>query len=82
MADGFTAVLIVAVVFSFVSFSVYMKYKTERLKHGLEHDNSLMAKENNVLATKVRQLETRIQVLESIVTGKEFKLKEEIDALS
>lgn len=81
MADGFTAVLIVAVVFSFVSFSVYMKYKTERLKHGAELDNAMIAKENGVLTSKVAELETRIQVLESIVTGKEFKLKEEIDAL-
>ncbi|MFT4863472.1 MAG: hypothetical protein ACI95C_002704 [Pseudohongiellaceae bacterium] len=82
MADGFTAVLIVAVVFSFVSFSVYMKYKTERLKHGLEHDKTMLAKENGVLTSRVTKLEVRIQVLESIVTGKEFKLREEIDALN
>jgi hypothetical protein len=81
MADGFTAVLIVTVVFSFVSFSVYMKYKTERLKHGVELDQTPLAKENNVLAGKVAELDARIQVLESIVTGKDFRLKEEIDAL-
>jgi hypothetical protein len=81
MADGFTAVLIVTVVFSFVSFSAYMKYKTERLKHGVEHDQTLLAKENQALISKVGQLEARIQVLESIVTGKEFRLKEEIEGL-
>lgn len=81
MAEGLTAVLIVAVVFSFVSFSVYMKYKTERLKHGIEFDTALLTKENSVLTAKVGELEARNQVLESIVTGKEFKLKAEIDAL-
>ncbi len=82
MDDGFTAVLIVAVVFSFVSFSVYMRYKTQWLKHGVELDKTTLAKENMVLTRRVTELEVRIQVLESIVTGKEFRLKEEIDALN
>ncbi len=82
MAEGLTAVLIVTVVFSFVSFSVYMKYKTERLKHGLESDTVELFKENAALAQNVAKLEARIVVLESIVTGKDFALKQEIDALA
>ncbi len=81
MAEGITAVLIVTIVFSFVSFAVYIKYKTERLKHGVEVDKTVLSKENAALTVKVAQLENRIEVLESIVTGKEFKLNEEIDAL-
>ena len=81
MAEAITAELIVTVVFSFVSFFVYLKYKTVKLKHGVEIDKTMLAKENTVLTAKVAQLENRIEVLESIATGKEFRLNEEIDAL-
>ena len=71
-------VLIVAIVFSFVSFSVYMKYRTEQLKGG----SGQLLDENVALKAKALELEGRIQVLESIVTNKNFRLDDEINSLS
>lgn len=82
MGDDLTAVMIVAIVFSFVAFSVYMKHKTTALKLRVESGNSDLVQENQQLHNKVTGLEERVQVLESIVTGKEFGLKSEIDALA
>ena len=80
--DDITPVLIVAIVFAFVSFSVYLKYRTERLRHGVDDLESELQSENQALKNKTMELEKRIQVLESIVTTKDFQLKQEIDSLS
>jgi len=71
-------VFIVAIVFLFVIFSVYIKYRTEQLKSG----SGLLQDENVALKSKNLELEGRIQVLESIVTSKNFRLDEEINLLS
>ena len=71
-------VFIVAIVFLFVIFSVYIKYRTEQLKSG----SGLLQDENVALKSKNLELEGRIQVLESIVTNKNFRLDEEINSLS
>ncbi len=78
MDDGLMPVLIVAIVFSFVSFSVYIKYRTEQLKSG----SGQLQDENVALKAKTLELEGRIQVLESIVTNKNFRLDEEINSLA
>lgn len=78
MSAELMPVLIVAIVFSFVSFSVYIKYRTEQLKSG----TGQVQDENIVLKAKTLELEGRIQVLESIVTSKNFRLEEEINSLS
>jgi hypothetical protein len=78
MDDGLIPVLIVAIVFSFVSFSVYIKYRTEQLKSG----SGQLQDENVALKAKTLELEGRIQVLESIVTNKNFRLDEEINSLA
>ena len=82
MAESLSSVLIVLIVFSFVSFSVYMKYRTEQLKNTSVTFKDSLSDENRALQQKVSRLEDRIKVLESIVTSKEFSLKEQIDALS
>ncbi|MFT4814630.1 MAG: hypothetical protein ACI80L_000020 [Pseudohongiellaceae bacterium] len=78
MDDGLIPVLIVVIVFSFVSFSVYIKYRTEQLKSG----TGQLQDENVALKAKTLELEGRIQVLESIVTNKNFRLDEEINSLA
>ena len=78
MDDGLVPVLIVAIVFSFVSFRVYIKYRTEQLKSG----SGQLQDENVALKAKTLELEGRIQVLESIVTNKNFRLDEEINSLA
>ncbi|MDA0278995.1 MAG: hypothetical protein O3C29_00910 [Proteobacteria bacterium] len=78
MDDGLVPVLIVAIVFSFVSFSVYIKYRTEQLKSR----SGQLQDENVALKAKTLELEGRIQVLESIVTNKNFRLDEEINSLA
>ena len=78
MDEGLMPVLIVAIVFLLVSFSVYIKYRTEQLKSG----SGLLQDENVALKAKTLKLEGRIQVLEPIVTNKNFRLEEEINSLS
>lgn len=78
MSEELVPVLIVAIVFSFVSFSVYIKYRTEQLRSGA----GVLQDENVALKAKTLELEGRIQVLESIVTNKNFRLEEEINSLS
>ena len=78
MDEGLVPVLIVAIVFSFVSFSVFTKYRTEQLRSGAGQ----LLDENLALKAKTLELEGRIQVLESIVTNKNFSLEEEINSLS
>jgi hypothetical protein len=78
MDEGLVSVLIVSIVFLFVSFSVYIKYRTEQLKSG----EVQLLDENVALKAKTLELEGRVQVLESIVTNKNFSLGEEINSLS
>lgn len=82
MSVSLTPVLIVAIVFSFVSFSTYMSYKTKQLKLLGEKQSSDMEAENAELRSTVDSLEERIQTLESIVTSKDFRLAEEIETLT
>ena len=82
MSVSLTPVLIVAIVFSFVSFSTYMSYKTKQLKLLGEKQSSDMEAENAELRSTVDNLEKRIQTLESIVTSKDFRLAEEIETLT
>ena len=82
MIDAFIPVMIVAIVFSFVSFSVYIKYRTERLRSGADQIHNSLQDENIALKTKTLELEGRIQVLESIVTNKNFSRDQEINSLS
>ena len=78
MSEELVPVIIVAIVFSFVSFSVYIKYRTEQLKSG----TGLLQDGNVALKAKTLEFEGRIQMLESIVTSKNFRLDEEINSLS
>ena len=64
--------------FSFVRFSVYIKYRTEQLKSG----SGQLQNENVALKAKTLELEGRIQVLEFIVTNKNFRLDKEINSLA
>ena len=77
MSEEAVPVLIVAIVFSFVSFSVYIKFRTEQLRSGAGQ----LQDENVALKAKTLELEGRIQVLESIVTNRNFRLDEEIESL-
>lgn len=82
MFESMVPVLIVAIVFSFISFSVYMKYQTDRLRLGIGEGSAKIQQENEQLKTQVAALEKRIQVLESIVTRKDFQLESDINALA
>lgn len=82
MNADLTAVLIVAIVFAFVSFSVYLKYRSQRFAGDSVQAQESLREENVALKAKTIELERRIQVLESIVTSKNFTLGEEIDSLS
>jgi len=82
MIDALIPVMIVAIVFSFVSFSVYIKYRTERLRSGADQIHNSLQDKNIALKAKTLELEGRIQVLESIVTNKNFSLDQEINSLS
>lgn len=77
-----TPVLIVAIVFAFVSFNVYLRYRTKQLSSGVDSLQASLRDENVSLKAKTQELESRIQVLESIVTSKNFALKDEIDSLA
>lgn len=81
MGDGETAVFIVAIVFAFVSFSTWLRYRSKKLEYGMDSIEKNLQEENEMLQSKTAQLEKRVQVLESIVTSKDFSLKEEIDSL-
>jgi cell division protein FtsB len=73
-------VIIVFIVFAFVSFNVWLKHKANVLKVGGGHE-ALQA-ENAKLLEKTESLEARVRVLESIVTDKKFQLVEEINSLA
>jgi hypothetical protein len=53
-------VLIVAIVFSFVSFSVYLKYKIAQMKLGFDQGSTAARSENGKPFAKVKGLEKRI----------------------
>jgi len=73
--------LFMIVIFGFVSFCVYLDYKVKAIKAGSKTGDSALAAVNEKLHAKTRDLEERVQVLESIVTDKKFSLKQEIEAL-
>ena len=75
-------VLIVGIIFGFVSFSAYLRFRTKQLEHGADTMGSQLHKENEQLRQKTESLEQRVRVLESIVTTKEYTLGQEIDALA
>ena len=76
-------VLIVGIIFGFVSFSAYLlRFRTKQLEHGADTMGSQLHKENEQLRQKAESLEQRVRVLESIVTTKEYALGQEIDALA
>ncbi len=81
MNGGEVAVMIVLIVFSFIGFASYLQYRSKALRFGMESIEESLHEENERLVHKTQDLEKRIQVLESIVTSKDFKLSEEIDAL-
>jgi hypothetical protein len=81
MIESMVPVVIVAIVFSFVSFSVYLKYKTTQMKLGFDQGSEAVRNENEKLKSKVRELEKRVQVVELIVTDDKARLQNEINAL-
>mgnify|MGYP000235839261 CR=1 FL=1 len=82
MLETLMPVLIVAIVFSFVSFSVFLKHRTDLAKYGAADVSSSIVQENQLLKEKVGSLEERIQILESIVTDESTQLKNEINSLN
>ena len=82
MNGDLSTIIIVAIVFSFVSFNVYLKYRSKRFAGGTDQLQARLKDENIALKAKSLELERRIQVLESIVTSKNFSLVEEIDSLT
>ena len=82
MNAGVVPVLIVAIVFSFISFSVYLKYKTTQMKLGFDEGSPAARRENEKLNAKVKELEKRVQIVELIVTDDKARLQNEINALA
>ncbi len=82
MIDDMTPVLIIGIVFAFVSFNVYLKYRRDSLRHDLNAKDSELHREHALLQEKTEDLEQRVRVLESIVTNRKFQLQQEIDSLS
>jgi Na+-transporting methylmalonyl-CoA/oxaloacetate decarboxylase gamma subunit len=82
MNDSMVPVLIVAIVFSFVSFSVYLKYRTTQMKLGFDKGSEAVLNENGKLKAKVEELEKRVQVVEAIVTDDKARLHNEINSLA
>jgi phage gp16-like protein len=82
MNESMMPVLIVAIVFSFVSFSVYLKYKSAQMKLGFDKGSERVLNENEKLKAKVKELEKRVQVVEAIVTDDKARLHNEINSLA
>ncbi len=82
MNESMMPVLIVAIVFSFVSFSVYLKYKSAQMKLGFDKVSERVLNENEKLKAKVKELEKRVQVVEAIVTDDKARLHNEINSLA
>jgi hypothetical protein len=60
MSEDAGAVLIVAIVFAFISFRAYLKYRTEQLKSGAGQLGASLQDENVALKAKTLELEGRI----------------------
>ncbi|MFK7863522.1 MAG: hypothetical protein AB8B95_04760 [Pseudohongiellaceae bacterium] len=81
MLQELVPVVIVGIVFSFVSFAVYLKYKTTQLELGFDKDSAAVQQENSKLKAQVNDLEERVRVVESIVTDAKVRLGNEISSL-
>jgi len=75
-------VVIVLIVFAAISFWVFLGHRTAQIKHASKGLNSTLVQENETLKLKTRELEQRIQVLESIVTDRGFQLSQEISRIT
>ncbi|MFT4886722.1 MAG: cell division protein YceG involved in septum cleavage [Pseudohongiellaceae bacterium] len=82
MNESMVPVLIVAIVFSFVSFSVYLKYKSTQMKLLFDKGSEAVLNENEKLKAIVTELEKRVQVVEAIVTDDKARLHNEINSLA
>lgn len=73
--EGKTFVLLIIFgSFVFAGISQWLKAKTDALKHAAKAGDS-------EISAHVKALEERVRVLERIVTDKQARLKDEIDAL-
>ena len=81
MDDDLVPVLIVGIIFAFVSYKTYLSHRTKQMELQVELAGGADLEEVENLRARVAGQEKRIQVLESIVTSKDFKLTEEIDSL-
>jgi hypothetical protein len=77
----FEAVPILAIIFGFVAFCVYMDYRVKLVKARASSNGDELEAINRRLEEKTSSLEKRIRVLESIVTDKQHRLREEIESL-
>ena len=78
---NFEAIPTLALIFGFVAFCVYMDYRVKMIKARSSSNGNELEAINARLEQKTKDLEERIKVLESIVTGKQYRLKEDIDSL-
>ncbi|MCB1669915.1 MAG: hypothetical protein R3F41_11570 [Gammaproteobacteria bacterium] len=72
---------LLALIFGFVAFCVYMDYRVKVLKVRAGSNSTELQAVNEKLESKTRELEERVRVLESIVTDRRHRLQEEIDTL-
>jgi hypothetical protein len=72
---------VLAIALTFAAFCVYLDYKVKAIKAGSRSGDNELSKANDELRARTRELEERIQVLESIVTDRKFRLNEEIETL-
>ena len=78
---NFEAVPTLAIIFGFVAFCVYMDYRVKAIKARANAQGPEIDALRQSLEEKTRRLEERVNVLESIVTDKKHRLKEEIESL-
>jgi len=77
----FEAVPTLAIIFGFVAFCVYMDYRVKLVKARTSSNGDELEAINRKLEEKTSVLEERIRVLESIVTDRKHRLREEIESL-
>ena len=77
----FEAIPTLALIFIFCGFCVYMDYRVKALKARASSNGTELEAVNKKLEQKTRDLEARVQVLESIVTDKQYRLEKEIETL-